>query len=234
MNNSQRAIFSLWKPTNFDEMWLYITVTLLMGIVNKPQYHMYWTTRHVFATPIFSRLMHRGRYEQLRKMIHFSNPEEEVNTDSLKKLRELIDHLSNVYYENYTPQQNLALDEYLPLWKGRLAFKTYIPSKQERYCIKLYMVCESDTGYLLRFIVYTGGSTVYQEPVEELSKQFDDYTNPSKVVLSLLRGFYNKGYCVTLDNFYTSPEIAKELLSIGTDCYGTLRKKQDLPSDFWQ
>ena len=36
-------------------------------------------------------------------MIHFSNPEEEVNTDSLKKHRELIDHLSNVYYENYTP-----------------------------------------------------------------------------------------------------------------------------------
>ena len=103
MNNCQRSIFSLWKPTNFDEMWLYITVTLLMGIVNKPQYHMYWTTRHVFATPIFSRLIRRGRYEQLRKMIHFSNPEEEVNTDSLKKHRELIDHLSNVYYENYTP-----------------------------------------------------------------------------------------------------------------------------------
>ena len=94
------------------------------------------------------------------------------------------------------------------------------------------MVCESDTGYLLRFIVYTGASTFYQEPVEELYKQFNDYTNTSKVVLSLLRGFYNKGYCVTLDNFYTSPEIAKELLSLETDCYGTLRKKQDLPSDF--
>ena len=60
MNNSQRAIFSLWKQTNFDEMWLYVTVTLLIGIVNKPQYHMYWR--------------HRDRYEQLRKMIHFTNP----------------------------------------------------------------------------------------------------------------------------------------------------------------
>ena len=157
-----------------------------------------------------------------------------MNNDSLKKLRELIDHLSNVYCENCTPEQNLALDEYLSLWKGRLAFKIYIPSKRERYGIKLYMVCESDTGYLPRFIVYTGASTVYQEPVEELSKQFDDYSNPSKVILSLLRGFYNKGHCVTLDNFYTSPGIAKELLSLETDCYGTLRKKQDLPSDFWQ
>ena len=49
-----------------------------------------------------------------------------------------------------------------------------------------------------------------------------------------MHGFYNKGYCVTLDNYYTSPDLAKTLLSLGTDCYGTLRKKQGLPSDFWQ
>ena len=94
-------------------------------------------------------------------MIHFSDPEKEVNADSLKKLRDLIDHLSNVYYENYTPEQSFSLDEYLLLWKGRLAFKIYIPSKRERYGIKLYMVCESDTGYLLRFVIYTKGSTVF-------------------------------------------------------------------------
>ena len=107
-------------------------------------------------------------------MIHFSDPEEEVNTES-KKLRDLIDHLSNVYYENYTPQQNVSLDEYSSLWKGRLASKIFVPSKRERYGIKLYMVCERDTSYLLRFITYTGASTVYQEPTEELSKTFDDY-----------------------------------------------------------
>ena len=27
INNSQRSIFSLRRPTNFDEMWLHITVT---------------------------------------------------------------------------------------------------------------------------------------------------------------------------------------------------------------
>ena len=169
-----------------------------MGILSKPQYHMYWTSQHVFTTPIFSRLMRRDRCEQLLKMIHFSDPEEEVNTDSLKQLRDLIDHLSNFYYKNYAPEQNLSLDEYLSLWKGRLAFEIYFPSKRERYEIKLYMVCMtvcmvcmSDTSYLLRFIIYTGASTVYQEPTEELSKPFDNYSNPSKVVLSLLYDFYN-------------------------------------------
>ena len=129
MSNSQRSMFSLWKLTNFDEMWLFMTVTLLVGIVNKPQYHMYRTSRHVFGTPMFSRLMRRDRYEQLRKMIHFSDPEGEVNTDSLNKLKDLIDHLLNFYYENDTLEQNLPLDEYLSLSKGRLALKIYISSK---------------------------------------------------------------------------------------------------------
>ena len=50
----------------------------------------------------------------------------------------------------------------------------------------------------------------------------------------MLCGFYNKRYCVTLDNYYTSSKISKELLSLRTGCYGALRKKQYLPSDFWQ
>ena len=130
--------------------------------------------------------MSRDIFEHLRKMIHFSDPAEEVNTDSPKNLRGLIDHLWNVHYENYTPEQNLSLNEYLSLWKGHLAFKIYIPIKRERYGIKLCMVSESDTGYLRIFIIYTGTSTVYQEPTEEFSKPFDNYLNPSKVVLSLL------------------------------------------------
>lgn len=72
------------KTDNFDQMQLYTAVMLLMEIVNKLQKHMHWTSQHIFATPIFSRLIGRDRYEQLWKIIHFSDPEEEVNTDSLK------------------------------------------------------------------------------------------------------------------------------------------------------
>ena len=53
------------------------------------------------------------------------------------------------------------------------------------------------------------------------------------MVLSLLQQYLNKGYCVTLDNYYTSPELAKALLLNQTDCFGTLRKKANLPRDFW-
>lgn len=41
--------------------------------------------------------------------------------------------------------------------------------------------------------------------------------------MTLLEDLLDKGYCVTLDNFYTSPELAELLLSHRTDVYGTLR-----------
>ena len=109
----------------------------------------------------------------------------------------------------------------------------YIPSKQERYGIKLFMACESETGYVGRFVTYTGSSTKYIPPNVNVPFSFEHYKSPSQVVLSLCRNYLNQVYCITLDNYYISPEIASALLSLGTDCIGTLCKKQHLPKDFW-
>ena len=95
------------------------------------------------------------------------------------------------------------------------------------------MLCESSTGYLWNFIIYTGADTVYPLPSINLPKSFDNYGNPSKVVLSLVDGLYNKGYKVVLDNLYISPELFRALLLNDTDAFGTLREKKGLPSDFW-
>ena len=46
------------------------------------------------------------------------------------------------------------LQEFLSLWKGRLAFKIYIQTKRERYGIKSYMVLLSKLGRG-RITVYT-------------------------------------------------------------------------------
>ena len=48
MNTNQRSLFSIWKETNWDEIWLYICICLLMGIVHKP------TSMHIGHESIFS------------------------------------------------------------------------------------------------------------------------------------------------------------------------------------
>ena len=162
MNTKQRSLFHLRRSTNRDEMWLYIYICFLMGIIHKPSIHAYWSRQHILSTPIFSRLMRRDRFKQLRKMIHFANPLNEDPDDELRKLRFFLEFLHSKFEENYIPEEHLAIDEYLSLWKGRLKFRIYIPSKREEYGIKIFMLCESDTRYLLNFIVYVGADTAYQ------------------------------------------------------------------------
>ncbi|XP_066918855.1 piggyBac transposable element-derived protein 4-like [Clytia hemisphaerica] len=236
IENTQRSLFRLWSPVTLDEMWTYIAILMLMGVIKKPEYHLYWSTRHLLSTPIFPRLMRRDRFEEIRKMIHFTKPDDEVEDDSLRKLRVTMEYLVGKFRANYVPQEALAIDEYLSLWKGRLSFRVYIPNKRERYGVKLYMLCESSSGYLWNFIIYTGATTSYTEPAEQSANNpfiFEDLKSPLKVVLSLLSDLLGKGYSVTLDNYYTSPEIAEILLNYNTDCYGTLRAKANLPYDFW-
>ena len=48
----------------------YLSILLLQGIINKPTNDMYWSKDTFLLTPIFSRLVRRDRFEQIRKMIN--------------------------------------------------------------------------------------------------------------------------------------------------------------------
>ena len=107
-----------------------------MSVVQKLESHMYWTRQHTFAMPIFSRLMRMDRFEQLRKMENFRDPENEGPMNSLRKLRFFLEYLIARYKENYIPEEHLAIDEYLSSWKGRLSFRIYIPTYSNDMMLK--------------------------------------------------------------------------------------------------
>ncbi|KAG0410356.1 hypothetical protein HPB47_012529 [Ixodes persulcatus] len=55
----------------------------------------------------------------------------------------------------------------------------------------------------------------------------------TRVVLKLLEPLLGKGYCVTIDNFYTSPELVDALIKNCTDVYGTVRaNRKEMPPGF--
>ena len=137
--------------------------------MNKPTYAMYWRKDHICSTPISSRIMHRDKFERIRKMLHFTDPFSEDPADSLSKLRGFLEKLGNSFRNNYTPNQNISVDEYLSLWKWKLKFRVYIPSKRERYGVKVYMLCKSTNGYLWSFIIYSGADMDYPPPSVDLT-----------------------------------------------------------------
>lgn len=50
------------------------------------------------------------------------------------------------------------IDESL-MWNGRLSFKQYIPSKRYRFGVKVFLICDWKTGYIIDMIMYTGRDT---------------------------------------------------------------------------
>ena len=85
MKQSARSLFHLWEPVTEDDIWVYFALLVLMGIVSKPTYAMYWCKDHIFSTPIFSRIMRRGNFERIRKMLHFTDPLSEDPADTLRQ-----------------------------------------------------------------------------------------------------------------------------------------------------
>jgi len=85
--------------------------------------------------------------------------------------------------------------------------------------------CESSTGYVWNFIVYTGKDTIYghRHPGEKTS---------SRIVLEVAHNLLDRGYCLYLDNWYTSPNFVDTLCTRKTDVVGTMRTNRKEFPDF--
>lgn len=114
--------------------------------------------------------------------------------------------------------KNVAIDESLMLWKGRLLFKQYIPSKRHRFGVKLFILCDCKTGAILDFIVYTGSDT----EIDHITEQGIS----GSIVLTLLKPYLGKGHSVFLDNWYSSPKLYDELHKQKTGACGTIKKNR--------
>ena len=105
------------------------------------------------------------------------------------------------------------------LWKGRLQWKQYIPSERSHFGFKLFVLCESSSGYIWNFIVYPGSDT-------DFGNNYPNLPITSRVVLKLSHDLLNKSYNLHLDNWYTSIELAKSLCSMNMNMIGTIQKNR--------
>ena len=91
--------------------------------------------------------------------------------------------------------------------------------------MKLYKLCVSSTSYVWNFIVYTGMDTIYgqRHPGEQTS---------SRIVLEVAHDLLDRGYCLYLDNWYTSPKLVDILCTGKTDVVGTMKTNRKEFPDF--
>ncbi|KAJ8934842.1 hypothetical protein NQ318_016178 [Aromia moschata] len=188
-----------WKDIDISELFVFISLTLLMPHMKKTDIKDYWSKDSLMHTPIFGEKMSRDRYLTILRYL-FSNNAEGNRNDRTRKLGVVLNTIKTQFQTQFYPFENLVIDESMILFKGRLSFKQYIKTKRHRFGIKLYVLCDCETGFVLDFLVYIGKNTDIT--------LIDNLGSSGSVVVKLLEPYLNKGHTFYSDNYYTSPSLS--------------------------
>ena len=205
---------SVWYPVTESEMKAWISLYLNMGLVTKPNLSSYWSTDPVLSSPFFPSVMSRTRFLQILRYLHFADntlapPRDSADYNKLYKIQPLV---IARFQEVYTPERQLAIDETLIKFKGKVHFRQFIPIKPGRFGIKAFTLAESTSGYVLNSKIYTGKEN--NEVQKDLGR---------KAVMSVLQPYLDKGFYAFMDNYYTSVALFEELEERKTLACGTVR-----------
>ena len=221
-NYNKHNRLSKWTDVNESDVKIFLAHIIVMGSVRKPTIAKYWQKNDLGCTPFFGCYMTRMQFEAILSNLHL-NDNTQTNQDPLYKLRPMIDMVDRNFLHVYTPGKNLSVDEASCPFKGRLSFKMYNPRKPCHFHIRLYQVCEAESGYCVGFEIFTGNKN--SECIRKTKPLDPDCTITTKLVLGLLEKnkLLDKGYHVYMDNYYSSPELMDELYYRSNFAAGTCR-----------
>ncbi|CAH2101217.1 unnamed protein product [Euphydryas editha] len=199
----------LWKDVTVPELKVFFGILLHMGTIKLNRITDYWKKDPLFNLTAFSNHMSRNRFLLIMRSLNFGD---DLSDNRLSKINNLISYFNRRMEEIYCPSKNLAIDESMVLFRGRLIFRQFLKGKRHPYGIKLYILTD-EFGVVLKTIVYTRATDTI----------VGGANHSEKVVLNLLTNYLNQGYSVYMDNFYNSVNLAHKLLTLKTYCTGTLR-----------
>ncbi|RVE54733.1 hypothetical protein evm_000500 [Chilo suppressalis] len=225
---------SRWKDVTSDEILRFLAVLMLQSLVIDYVEREYWYAAiEELQIGNFKEIMTYNRFVVIKRCLHFiDNATLPVPSTKLDKIIPIIEHLNKKFKSLYVLEQNIAIDESLLLWKGRLSFAQKIATKRARVGIKTYELCESRTGYLWRMEVYTGKGHAHVvqdgEPEERGQESDEPESATAQIVLNLTRPLFDKGHTLIMDNFYNAPLLSRILkVQHKTDSMGTLRLNRE-------
>lgn len=218
-----RSRLRQWREANRQEMLVFIMLILAMGTVQQPEIVDHWTDHWLFATPGFTKVMARNRFQLLVSCLHFVNNEDADRRDPLFKIRRFIDAVVANFRQAYTPLREVSIDEQMVAYKGRLSFKQYMPAKPIKWGMKAFVLAESKTGYVCDWHLYTGK--------DQATDDNDSRGKGERVVCSLVRSL-QPGHVVYMDNYYSSPSLFSSLKEKQLGAVGTVRvNRRGLPTE---
>lgn len=172
--------------------------------------------RAVMSLQIFRFLLRCLRFDSI------ATRQERLQIDKLAPIRFVFDTFVQKCKECFSTGEYVTIDEMLESFRGRCSFWQYLPIKPDKYDIKIFAMVDSRNFYTSNMEVYVG-----KQPEGPM---FID-TSTNALVKRLIEPISGTNRNVTMDNWFTSVSLARELLKDHKlTIVGTIRKnKPEIP-----
>ncbi|XP_070198822.1 piggyBac transposable element-derived protein 4-like [Littorina saxatilis] len=212
-----------WVPTNDEEIEAVIGMLLFLGTKK----HNMLSTEEIwdssYGHPIIRACMGRRRFQTLMTHMRFddkSTRNARRERDVFAPFRDVWDKFQKSLKSHYIPGPLLTVDEQLVPFRGRCSFLQYLPSKPDRYGMKVFWIADAEQNFPLYGVPYLG-RPAGQERQVNLGRN---------IAVELATPFFKSGRNVTCDNFFTDLTLSEKLLKNGMTLVGTVRaNKRFLP-----
>ncbi|XP_049948243.1 piggyBac transposable element-derived protein 3-like [Schistocerca serialis cubense] len=214
----------IFRPLSKAELKVFLAINILMGIKKPCSYRDCWSSHKELRDEYISSLIWVKRFSWILTHVHINNnavmpSRESRNYDKLYKIHPLINQILINFKEFYAPTKEQAIDECMVKFKGRIAFKQYMPQKPIKRGYKIWITADK-LGYICGFQIYTG-------KVEGIVEK----ALGERIVRDMCKGLEGKGYHIYFDNFFTSVSLLQKLKDDGLFACGTIRShRKGLPT----
>jgi hypothetical protein len=214
--------------TNVEEMMAFFGLMIFMGYHKLPSFHCYWSEQPQMGVDWVKDRFARERVEEIRRYFHVSDNLKshvssktgrpctntmckDIEHDKLHKLRPFLLLLAPALMAAWCMRQRNAIDEVIAGFKGQTRMKAYIPTKKHQWGIKIWKACDSLSGYMWAFLIYTGanGNGSAHDPYKNLPQDNGvSWTVGEKVVLyfAMMMGA-GTPWIIFLDNYFTTVRL---------------------------
>eukprot|EP00106_Octopus_bimaculoides_P000255 XP_014767697.1 PREDICTED: piggyBac transposable element-derived protein 4-like [Octopus bimaculoides] len=171
--------------------------------------------------------MSKTRYSKISQYLHLTDSanapnKNNPNYDPLYKVHTVINLFVNNYKTVFFPGKNLSVDETMIGYKGRVHFRQYMPAQPTKRRIKVWEVCELETGYCINFDVYTGKKYNGNRP----------HGLGHDVVWSLTEPFHHQHRHLYFNRVFSSVTSVENLARVSTYmCSTVMGNRKGLPRE---
>jgi hypothetical protein len=218
-----------WTPIGKKDLTDFIAVLFVMSIQKRKDKPSNWFSESpTLESKVAKRITTGRQFGRMLRYLHCCDPDEDgMNEDGeydpSYKVMELKKELEKRWSAVFIPNQELSLDETLLRAFGRMKFKVRIISKAARYGIKLYVITDARTSFVMGVLVYTGKFTYSDSRTESTKKTV-------QVVQQLCEPFRGSYRTIYVDRFYSSVDLLRELEDMQLYTTGTILSNR-IPSN---